>query len=270
MAKITLPPITSLTNQESAILLLTEWKDRIEAALELTVSRNGQTPNTMNANLDLNSNRLLNLAAPVDDNDPVRLIDVVEGIRGEKGDKGDPGASVVDGDYGDVVISGSGSVYTLDPAVVTTVARTVLDDTTVAAMRTTLGLGDSATKNVGTSSADVASGTDTRWYAYTLTTQNTSFTFSQPTGPVIYKHTSATPHAFTINPVGSTAMEPGSQIMVYNAPGAGDITLTRGVGVSLYTNGSAVSADATLSAGGIATLIYLDSDTWICGGPGLA
>lgn len=47
-------------------------------------------------------------------------------------------ATLADGDYGDIIVSGSGTAMNFDSAVVTTAARTVLDDATVANMVDTL------------------------------------------------------------------------------------------------------------------------------------
>lgn len=51
----------------------------------------------------------------------------------------DASVGVTDGDKGDVVVSSSGAVWSLDSSVVTTAARTVLDDASTSAMLTTLG-----------------------------------------------------------------------------------------------------------------------------------
>jgi hypothetical protein len=49
--------------------------EKIEVAIQDTLSRKGDTPNAMTAPLDMNGERVLNLPAPVADTDPLRKID---------------------------------------------------------------------------------------------------------------------------------------------------------------------------------------------------
>ena len=50
--------------------------DRITTAFDNTLSRDGCAPNQMETVIDMNSNRIINLASAVDDNDAVRKIDL--------------------------------------------------------------------------------------------------------------------------------------------------------------------------------------------------
>lgn len=49
------------------------------------------------------------------------------------------GAGLVDGDYGDIIVSGTGTAMAFDSSVVSTFARTFLDDTSASAVRATIG-----------------------------------------------------------------------------------------------------------------------------------
>ena len=62
MAKLTLTDLASLTNETSAITTINNNNEAIETALENTLSRNGTSPNSMGAQLDMNTHKIINLA----------------------------------------------------------------------------------------------------------------------------------------------------------------------------------------------------------------
>lgn len=64
MAKLTLADLASLANETSAIDTINANGALIETAMENTLSRDGTSPNQMEADLDLNGNFILNLATP--------------------------------------------------------------------------------------------------------------------------------------------------------------------------------------------------------------
>lgn len=73
MSKLTISTIASLTNEQSVISLLNDNFDSIEDFADNSLSRDGTSPNQMEAQLDMNSNRIINLAGGVDVNDAVTM-----------------------------------------------------------------------------------------------------------------------------------------------------------------------------------------------------
>lgn len=77
MTKITLTPLVNLQNETTAVSAINANDAVIVTAFDNTLSRDGTSPNTMSAVIDMNSNQIINLPAPSTVNSPARLIDVV-------------------------------------------------------------------------------------------------------------------------------------------------------------------------------------------------
>lgn len=67
MAKLT---ISTISSGYASVAALNAAFDAIEAAMENTLSRDGTSPNSMAANLDMDSNRILNLPDPASAGEP--------------------------------------------------------------------------------------------------------------------------------------------------------------------------------------------------------
>lgn len=94
MAKLTLNNIATIDT--SMLAVVNNNNDLIEAAFEKTLSRDGTAPNQMEANLDLNSHRIVNLAEPLNPNDACRLQDLNDVLAlgtGPTGPAGPTGAT---------------------------------------------------------------------------------------------------------------------------------------------------------------------------------
>src|SRR5947207_14203835 len=82
MSKITLTDLASLQNETTAVNAVNANNATLETALDNTLSRDGTSPNTMSAPLDMNSNQIINLPTPVSANSALRLSDLNSFIGG--------------------------------------------------------------------------------------------------------------------------------------------------------------------------------------------
>src|SRR5258708_19853002 len=74
--KITLTQLANVQTTTTGITQINSNFSTIQTAFDNTLSRDGTSPNQMGTNLDMNSNRVINLAAPVSNNDAARLVDI--------------------------------------------------------------------------------------------------------------------------------------------------------------------------------------------------
>jgi len=202
------------------------------------------------------------------------------------------GATLADGDYGDVVVSSTGTVMTIDTGAVsttklggdiTTAGKAILDDVDAAAQRTTLGLGTMATETAA-SYALLASPTFTGTpaapsaTAYTNTTQlattanvyntvttvpenaqtGTTYTLVLADAGKLVSLSNASAITLTIPTNASVAFPVNTRIDLLQY-GAGQVTVG-GSGVTIRSSGSKLKLTGQYSG---ATLWKKATDEWI-------
>jgi hypothetical protein len=83
-----------------------------------------------------------------------------------------------------------------------------------------------------------------------------------------YYSTSASALTLTIANNASQAFSTGATINLINQ-GAANISVTRGVGVTLYLAGNSTSSDRTVTSFGVASITKVSTDTWFIAGVGI-
>lgn len=310
MAKYTPTPIENLESQTSAKQQINENFTDIQTALENTLSRDGTTPNAMSANLDMNSNRILNLPEPTDNSEPVRLGDI-GGLTGL--DLGDIEAiaTQIAADAASAAQSASDAasyVGAASQAPKWSTARTI---TVTGDVSGTSPAWDGSTNLTGFSislasgvvtAAKLGTGAVVSHLGYTpaslsgatftgdvrLNFTATSLSVDSVGFRGIPLNTQTGNYTFVVNDCGrmvrhtdstghawtidpvATTPYPVGAAIVVRNVGSGAITLTRGAGVTLRKSGSSTDANVTLAQWGMATLIHEASDIWVVTGSGIS
>lgn len=78
MTKVTLSDLANLQNENTAVGTINANNVALTQAFNNTLSRDGSTPNHMEAAIDMDSNRIFNLPAPGSNNEPLRLQDLID------------------------------------------------------------------------------------------------------------------------------------------------------------------------------------------------
>lgn len=100
--------------------------------------------------------------------------------------------------------------------------------------------------------------------AMTLTVKNSAYGFVLADANQGFVKDDTSAYAWTI-PLNSTQAFPtGTTLYLRNRGSAGNITITRTGGVTLYKVGESTSADIILPPGGAATLVKDTTDQWVC------
>jgi len=310
MAKLVLNDITSLEAQASAIQTLNANAAAIETALENTLSRDGTSPNQMLTSFDMNDNRIINVAAPINGTDVARLSDVANALSVDS-----TLVPSLTGNNGKIMSNDATVLVWRTPAEISGLgdllaANNLSDLASAATARANLGLGTAATVATGSSGATLGllnanltfSGTHT---ISGLVSMSAGATLS---GTVDYRLT-ATPTTINSDSIGyrgapintqdatytlvlsdsgktvlhtsasahtwtippnSSVAYPTGTVVVLANIGSGLTTIARGAGVALRIAGTSTDQDVDIAQHGICSILKLDTNSWYISGTGVS
>ena len=291
MAKLeSLTDIENLESQTTATQALNSNSDKITEAFENTLSRDGAGPNSMGAAIDMDGHRILNLPAPQSGGDAARWQDVaraltldglaVPDIAGNAGKR-----LATDGLALFWATGGSGDLLS---------GNNLSDLASITTARNNLGLGTAATRNTGSAgsvvpllnaaatfsgsvnftasagfsgavSIPLAATIDGVPIGYREVPQriiDNTYTFELGDSGKGISHTNPATHTWTIPPNSAVPFPIHTAIVLDNS-GSGAVTVARGAGVTLRSNGSGTSGDKTLNQYFVHTLYKVGTDTWV-------
>lgn len=173
MSKLILTDLANLQNDATATSQINANSAAIEAAFDNTLSRDGTSPNSMAAAIDMNSHAILNLPAPTTDNEPLRKVDYAPGVSADAAAASAAAASASQTAAAGSATSAGASATSASTSATNAAASAVLaaSYSGVGAVRydgaqtltggqqsqaqSNIGLGTAATKNTGTAAGNV-------------------------------------------------------------------------------------------------------------------
>lgn len=297
--KVTTNPLENLENEISAVQAINANDSLLSTAFDNTLSRDGTVPNYMLANLDVNGHRVINVGAPTGATDAARWADVQSSLTltGYAVPSLTGNANKTLKTDGLTIYWSSAGIGDL----ISTNNLSDLNNITTA--RNNLGLGTAALVATGVSGATVPllngnntySGTSAFSSIVSLTggatfggavnyrlqntpttlnddsigfrgapqnVQDTNYSFTLLDSGKGVTHTSASTHTWTIQP-DATVNHPIHTCIVLDNYGVGAVTVARGVGVTLRTNGSGTSADQTIAQYFVKSLYKIGANYWV-------
>jgi hypothetical protein len=294
--KLILDDVENLAISPSAELTLAQNNRRIENAFQGVVSRDGTTPNFMEADFDVNGYRILNLPDPTEDTDPIRLGDVsglIETIdirtnpltddmefrrTGSTdwvvlytaaeltGPTGADGADGADGATG----TGSGDLLA---------ANNLSDVASALTSRSNLGLEidvDVAAYNAfrnglttfGVAAGEITEGNDSRFTQIAVETITASYSpVVGDSGKTIVSDSLTTDPAIDITY--DTTLPTGFTQVLYCPVAKQEFSLLAGAGASIHVIGEATPRDLKVLTTGLATIIKVNATDFAVSGVSL-
>lgn len=149
MPKLTLSDLANITgNEQSAITTINNNNAAIETALENTLSRDGTTPNSMSADLDMDGNDIINVGSLTMDSEVV-LASVTPYIETLLDDEtaGEAQTTLGISSYIKTLLDDTDASTAQTTLGFTAFAKTLLDDTTATQAQATLGVREVLTAN---------------------------------------------------------------------------------------------------------------------------